>query len=321
LRTIILFVVMLFFITAVAQNLQAQACCTAGTPLMSSLDVTATPAGTWRVALAYHYNLLDDVVAGSQSIEGFRQRLSQSMLADISYGLNHRFSFTALLSFIRQTRSLKQPNSAQSLEKIATLGVGDMLFLVKYNLIPLEIFSQTQLSAGFGLKMPTGESTLRNGQILLPADMQPGTGSWDAILWAYYFRGFLPFSKWNYFANFTYRLNGTNHRYQLSDVNSGYSFGNESLLSIGTSLSTDSLLAFSLIVRYRSTRPDRLGDSTVPNTGGHWVNLRPGINVNFETVSLRFSGSVPVYRQLTGTQLTTSYTLSFGLFYSRPFTH
>ena len=316
-KTIFVYTALLIVLWGSPKLLTAQACCTAGTPLMSSLDVTATPPGIWRISLTYHYNFLDDVVSGSQKIEGIRQRLSQSLLADISYGLNRRLSFTALLSFIQQTRSLKQPNSAQSLEKVATRGVGDMLFLVKYNIIPLDIFSQTQVSAGLGIKAPTGESTLKTGQILLPADMQPGTGSWDAVLWAYYFKGFLPFSKWNYFSNLTYRLNGNNDRYQLSEVNSGYRFGNELLATVGTSVSTDSLLSFSLLVRYRNTQADHLAESTVPNTGGHWVYVQPGVNVNFETVSLRLSGSIPIYRRLTGTQLTTSYTLSFGLFYSR----
>jgi len=43
----------------------------------------------------------------------------------------------------------------------------------------------------------------------------------------------------------------------------------------------------------------------------------PGLNLNiYENLGIRGEGELPLYRKLNGTQLTTSYTISFSLFYT-----
>ncbi len=45
--------------------------------------------------------------------------------------------------------------------------------------------------------------------------------------------------------------------------------------------------------------------------------LFPGVNGKIsDHFTARLSGQIPLYRDLTGTQLTTTYTASIGLFYS-----
>lgn len=53
----------------------------------------------------------------------------------------------------------------------------------------------------------------------------------------------------------------------------------------------------------------------MPNTGGVWVSIIPDLFVSIsENFSMKFSGQIPVYQLLNGTQPTTSYTLSTSLF-------
>ncbi|MGD9899529.1 MAG: hypothetical protein AB7T22_10435 [Calditrichaceae bacterium] len=308
-------IMILLFLTA--GNIFGQACCSAGTPLLSALEISATPDRAWQFALTYEYNFLQDVVAGTDQLDdGARERLSQSLLTETSYGFNRFFSVSLLLSFIQQERKLSTANYENSDEKLTTRGFGDAVVLLKYNLLPLTIASSRQVSVGGGVKLPTGESGLRSNGILLPADMQPGTGAWDGILWGYVFQGLTNDSRYNLFANATYRFTGTNDRFQVENSSiKGYKFGNEFVMTIGMAYRTRSLLDFSVLARYRHLVPDRFSGSDITNTGGEWLYLVPGINLNINKLSIRLSGQLPAYRNLNGIQLTTSYTASLSLFY------
>ncbi len=55
----------------------------------------------------------------------------------------------------------------------------------------------------------------------------------------------------------------------------------------------------------------------VPNTSGNWFYIVPGINGKLsDRFTARLSGQLPVYRNLSGTQLTTTYTASLGIIYN-----
>ncbi len=285
----------------------AQACCTAGTPIAGNLDLSSTKSNTWRLALSYEYNYLDDVLAGSENIKGFRNRLNQSTILDISYGLNDRFSFTVLLSYQRQTRILNVANTTTTIS-----GPGDASLFLKYNVLKANILLQRQWTIGGGLKAPTGKSDIKNGSILLSADLQPGSGSWDGFIWSYFSQGYLPV-RFNWFVSSTYRMNGTNNRFKNTVPGLGYHFGNEFLLNLGSAYSTKSRFNFSLQLRYRNTNIDRLGSLEVSNTGGNWIYIIPGVNMNYPSFSIGLNGQFPVYRRLNGIQLTTSYRAGISL--------
>lgn len=311
---IILFIFILVFFTAL--GIYGQACCSAGTPLLGSMDVAASAEDVWQLSMTYEYNYLNDVLSGSRKIEGRRRRVSQSALAAISYGISQRLGATVLLSFIRQQRRLNAPNSERSLEEVTTNGPGDAVLLIKYNLVPLNISGQHQLAIGAGVKAPLGRSDLKLNGFLLPADMQPGSGAWDGILWLYAFQGFLP-SRYNIFASASYRFTGKNNRFQQAEgAFKGYRFGNEFVLTSGVSYRTLADFDFSLLLRYRNVGADDFGGGRVVNTGGNWLYLLPGINYNFGSSGLRISGQIPAWRRLQGVQLTTSYTLNAAWFFT-----
>jgi len=298
-----------FIFALLSRSSFAQACCTAGTPIAGSLDLTVANANTWQLALSYEYNYLDDVLAGSEKIKGFRSRLSQSMLLNISYGYNDRFSFTALLSYLHQTRILNFSNSTT-----ITSGPGDASMLIKYYILKPDILSQKQWAVGGGLKFPTGKADIKNGSILFSADLQPGSGSWDGLFWTYFSQGFLPL-RFSYFLSSSYRLNGANDRYQITDSGPGYQFGNEFLFNLGAAYSTVSLFNLNFQLRYRNTAIDRLGTVSVPNSGGKWLYVMPGLNVNFEPFTIQINSQFPIYRKIKGIQLTTSYKVGVALSY------
>jgi len=301
---IIIIFVGLFFLPTI---ILAQACCSAGTPLLSSLELPATPAGSWQLALTYENNTLKDVVSNSEKFnDDTRQRLTNSALLEVSYGLSRLVSVSTLFSFVQQGRKI---NSFGGESLLKARGIGDAAILLKYNVSPLSFANQREVVLGLGTKYPLGNSNLMSDDILIAEYLQPGTGAWDGILWGYFYQGFLPKTRLNLFGNSSYRITGTNKR--------EYKFGNEFDATIGTSFRTDLFYDFSLLFRYRSTRKDqRFGDS-ITNTGGKWFYVIPGINLKvIKDFSVRMSLESPIYRELNGIQLTTSYKISVSLFYN-----
>jgi len=292
----------------------AQACCTAGTPILGALEISSGSKGVLDIGFTYERNVLQDVYERvSRLDDNTRERLTDSFLLELNFGMSERFTATILSTYVNQIRLIRPLYGKES--ELTGRGIGDVLLLLKYNLITLDIFERRQFSVGVGIKAPIGSSSLKSNGLLLPADMQPGTGSWDGILWAFYSKEISGDFPLTYLINISYRINSANERF--GQGSGGYAFGNEFITNIGLAYRTDSLLDFSILIRFRNTVPDKFNKADIPNTGGNWLNLVPGVNIKlFNNFVTRLSGQIPVYRNLMGTQLTTSYTASFSVFYS-----
>jgi len=298
-----------------SQKGRSQACCSGGTPLLSSIELPAARVGTFQLALTYEYNTLGDVLAGSTRLnDNSRRRTTHSALLETNYGLASFLSLSLLLSAVRQERTVQSPVSGEY-ASLRLSGVGDAIILLKHNLLNADILSQSQISIGVGAKIPLGASTTRHNGILAPAEMQPGSGAWDAVFWLYASQGFVPDVSLTVFATATYRLTGTNQRY--GNGLEGYRFGNEFVGSIGAGYRTDTPFDFSLSVRIRNVAADRFADFAISNTGGTWITILPGVNLALsDALTARAFGQFPLYRNLEGTQLTTTFTAGLTLFYT-----
>lgn len=307
----ILHIVYIFLLIAGSTKYHAQACCTAGTPLLGSLEMTSAPKGILQFGFTFDHNSLTDVFNGSSILRNQeRERISESLLFEINYGLTNKISLTTLFSYIRQERVI-----SQSSNKLSAAGIGDIVLMAKYSLIPFDIFNTQELSIGLGGKIPVGTSTLKDNGILLPADMQPGSGSWDAILWSYYSKGNFLIPNLTLIGNISYRLNGSNDRFENSAE--GYSFGNEFITSIGFNYPLNTTFDLTFITKYRNAQNDVFGNEDIPNTGGNWIYFSPGISSYLApNLSARLDGELPIFRKVSGTQLTTTFSASVSIFYT-----
>ncbi len=284
-------------------NVYPQACCTAGTPLLSSLQLPATEKGIWQFVFTYDQNELKDNYLGNSSFDivNSRKRNTRSVMFEAGYGLTGKFSLSALGSYVIQER--------RTADLVRTRGPGDLIILLKYTIIPLSISGQRSFAVGAGPKIPLGKDRIEHQGIILNEDIQPGSGTWDTVLWGYFQQGFLPVTRLNSFFNLSYRIPTENWR--------GFKFGNELTLTAGTTYGTDIFFRPSMMIRYRYSSSFRVNNSTVPNTGGHWLNLILGLNIKLnESLSTSISGHLPIYRDLNGLQLTTSYKVTLSIFYN-----
>jgi hypothetical protein len=110
----------------------------------------------------------------------------------------------------------------------------------------------------------------------------------------------------------------SNHADRL-DGKQQYRFGNEWQWYIG--LFKDYLLKKTILtpdvtLRYRYTESDQTDREATPNTSGHWLSFLPSLSYKVTShFSLQVHGEIPIYRDLVGTQLTTTYRIGMNLIY------
>lgn len=288
----------------------AQTCSCAGAPLISSQSISSTSQGNVVAGITYEFNEISDLYSeDNQLTNNTVERNTQSTLVELNYGITDRLTLTGIATFIQ-----KQRLSLENNNELITRGIGDGMLMLKYVLHQNTMSAQYQLAIGGGAKIPLGTTSLKDDNIALNLDMQPGTGAWDGVLWSYFSKTFAPASTINYFLYNTYRATGTADRFNENDQ---YKFGNELVINTGVTDKLFSDFSYIAMASYRSTSSDRQNGQKMPNTGGKWLNIEPAIRYQFnQSFSVKISGKIPVYQHLNGIQPTTSYTASVGLFYN-----
>ena len=302
--------------------LKAQTCCSGGVPLGGSLGLGAAENKSLQFLVTYDYNALNTLMDISERLDDqTRSRTTQSTILEMNYGLYNRFSITGVLPFVRQARTIQGFEDRE--EFTAVQGIGDVVLLAKFRMLKPDINSTIDWIVGAGPKIPTARTDFTNNQgLTLAADMQPGSGSLDGILWTNFMKSRL-FNQPNLglVSVITYRYSGANNNYNGLQT---YRFGNEFQFNLGLNYSLFAHWPIDVysFLRYRSQTEDLIDGGKFPSSGGKWVYAIPGINIQFSpNWSFRLSGDVPLYRKLDGTQLTTSYKLTAAVLFNIPFSN
>ena len=287
-----------------AKYANSQACCSAGTPLSAQMGLEFLNKGDLLFNLAYDYNYLNDQFNESEKLEtDDRSRLSQSILFRIQYGISDKWSLSLSMPYV--FRSENTGSSIASFSELSSSGIGDLLFQVNYTILRK---GKHQVLLSSGLKMPSGSNNETNELgIPLPADLQPGTGSWDGIVAALYEINNIWGGRFHFNTSATARFNGNGSRF---DGRQSYQFGNAYSFIAGLNYEAvlnDSYLVPSVNIAYRRTMIDITDGALTPSTGGDWLSIVPGLSYYYNGIKVLFSSSIPIYRYLEGTQLTTSY--------------
>ena len=159
-------------------------CCSGGVPTAGNLGLPYSEAKIWQMSLNYDLNVLKTLKNGTEKLEkGQRERTTHSVMWETAYAFTDKLSLNTFFSLVRQERTIREFGNENF---VSTNGVGDAIILARYSFFPF-------LTLGTGVKVPLGsyERTNDNGNIL-SADLQPGSGAWDLILWATMLRKLRP---------------------------------------------------------------------------------------------------------------------------------
>jgi len=167
----------------------------------------------------------------------------------------------------------------------------------------------------FGLKLPTGSHTLTGtstdptapGPVPIDRGLQPGSGTTDVILGAYYFDTLS--KNWDYFAQGIFQA--------ATDSKDQYRPGNNVTLTAGLRYMGFEGFTPLLQVNARNVVHDGGINSDPVSTGGTLVYISPGVVVPLgQRASVYGFVQLPVYQNVNGVQLAPRYTASIGLHYS-----
>ncbi|MEM1322845.1 MAG: transporter [Bacteroidota bacterium] len=296
----------------------AQSCCSGGVPLSSNLGLPASQAGVLQLNLSYDLNVLNTLKVERERLDDdSRNRITHSALLQLSYSLTDRWAVEGFFSFLRQERRINQEVSS-SLE--AAQGIGDAVFLLKYKLWATAQ-EETVWQIALGAKAPTGPYDRRSGSgLILNAELQPGGGAWDGILWSQLTHSMDWRPSMSFSTTATYSRKGENEDYLNGSQH--YKFGDEWQLIVGLSDQLalgKRLLDPSLSFRYRNAQPDLVDGFDLPSTGGQWVFLNPAFSYWWSSnLASNASVELPVYAKVIGTQFSPTFRLNIGFFYRIP---
>lgn len=302
--------------------LYSQTCCSGGVPTSGNLGLPITDSKTLQFSLNYDLNILNTQKTGrSAETKPENFRVTHTAIIQAGYSINKRLSVDAFLPWIRQER---RSNNTDALE--FTSGIGDAILLFKY-FFPFSEDQSSGISLGFGPKIPIGRIDFKNkqGNILL-ADLQPGSGSWDALFWLHYKKDFSFRPSLNFNLQGTYKINGENGDFGIEPLTVTYQFGTELQVigSISDRLFVGSLIIDpSLSIKYRNAKADKRKPNNisqelteVPSTGGNWVFISPGLTYWANPKwSFNLQFELPVFADIDGTQVTPTFRINTGVYY------
>lgn len=259
-----------------------------------------------------------DFATGEIEADHHRELRTLNELAqlDISYGVTPKFALSLSIPFMNNRYHehviiANHPPAGlhehYASERIS--GMGDLRLTGKY---AAHTSIRHLLVAGLGIKAPTGEYKLRNssGDINEPT-LMPGSGAWDGLFSLHYAYQIQP-HEWDTFISGAYQLTTAN------DLE--YKMGNTLLLNTGTNYrftAHEKEFTASLQINLRQTPRDEFNGQDVPNTGGTWVYLTPGITAHATpTTALYTHLQLPLYQDVNDANLVPSYGLIAGLSHS-----
>lgn len=295
-------------------SLFGQACCSGGTPLAGNIGLRPLRMGNIFIDLTYDYNTQQSLLAGSEILnDDRRERNTHAVLFRGGYALTDHLALSGIISWINEKENVDLLSGG--INRFSATGIGDAIALVQYE--PVK-WRNKNLVFGTGVKFPLGRTDIADEEtgLLLNPDLQPGSGSWDWILGVHFQQQHIFKDNLTLISSITARFNSEADRFGGQQP---YQFGRELRVNLGVRdryLIGRVLLDPSIMLLYRRTEMDQVNDSPVPNTGGNWIHLLPSLNWQVSTsFSVGASVEIPLYRDLMGTQLTTTRRMTLTIAY------
>ncbi len=308
--------------------LTAQACASCGCTLSSDWEnLGFSGSSGFKVDVRYDYLNQNQLRTGTHSISPTSAANADSeiekytrnnyLTVGLDYSVNPNWGINVQLPYInRNHTTLGGADStlapADDAYHSSTSSIGDIKAIGRYQ----GFTEQHNFGLLFGLKLPTGShtqtGTLTNtgGVSAIDRGLQPGTGTTDAILGAYYLD---QISKdWGYFTQAIVQkpLNSSD----------GYKPGDSLNLNLGIRYQGFDDFTPQLQLNARFVEHDH-GDfatgSFATGTGGTLIYLSPGatLRVN-KQIKVYGYVQVPIYQDVNDLQLTPRWTASLGANYS-----
>ena len=275
--------------------------------------VPADP-GSSRLDLHYEYINQDKLRQGSRAISATedsgdtleKRTLNHNLVASYDYMASNAWGFSVTAPLQKRIHDhIADPSGAATDEKWDFTKLGDVKAMANYRVTndddPLNHFGLQ-----FGLKLPTGSHTVANADgTRAERALQPGSGSTDVIVGAYYtHRGLSAGSAW--FAQATHQ--------QAALTRDDFRPGDVTSLTAGYRQPLVGALAGTIQANALFKRRDAGAQAEPELSGGRYVFVSPGLSYAASpAVQLYGYAQLPLYRYVNGVQLTADRAFVAGL--------
>ena len=231
--------------------------------------------------------------------------INRNLLATLDWNINSTWGLSLKLPVVKRSHKHIFNNDdgmggvEPEVEKWDFSGIGDVQALARYS------FYQTKDSnAGvrFGVKLPTGSIHKSNAEEDAERTLQPGSGSTDSLLGAYY----------NYHTGNTAWFAQGMWQQSIS-TRDNYKPGRKLNADLGLSYSATPNLNLLLQLNLQHKSKDSGANAEPADSGSHSVFLSPGLSYHV-TPSTQVYGFVqkPIIQYVNGAQLTADWSLAVG---------
>ena len=295
----------LVFLLIIQFSANAQTCCTGAAPLNGYISLANPGASNWQFNAIVDFNSMQTLVQNNTKLQDDNlSRSTTSYILQSNYGFSERLGVSISIPFINLRESTTSVGQEFS---VSNFGLGDIVITPYFVMLQK---NKSIIQVGVGLKIPTGATqTLdEQGLFILNPTLQRGTGTTDYIFYLYGQKSMNFRPSMSIEQSVSTRINTTSTKLAR---HSQYKFGNE--LYLISTISDQYVMgshilnpAISLSVRYAQN--NFIEGIEDVNSGGIWVNLRAGsMFVLWPNLSVGFFGELPLYQNLNGFQLTTTY--------------
>ncbi|HEY4442747.1 MAG TPA: hypothetical protein VGN30_00590 [Steroidobacteraceae bacterium] len=302
------------------------ACASCGCTLNADAAMGYSTEPGWRLILEYDYIHQDQLRSGSHAIsrvpDGFElehDTLNRYLTAGVDYSPNADWNIDLRIPYVIRTHSTY--GSYDSTQPLPTLSdsrsssLGDVKLIGSYQ----GFLAMHNLGLQLGVKLPTGQYgtdiRFRNGPaagLPLDASLQPGTGSTDIIVGAYYYQ---PISQnFDLFANVQFQSAVKSKQDQPGN---DYRPGNSTTVSFGVRYEQNPKWVPQLQMNLLHKNVDQGALADIYSTAGYVAYVSPGLTAKvIDKLHVFAFAQLPVYSDLVGYQLFPRYTFSVGASYA-----
>lgn len=304
----------------------ALACASCGCTLSSDAATGYSAGAGWRFNVQSDYLHQDELRSGTRSVssvpEGHeleRETLNRYITAGLSYSPDSRWNVTLLVPYVVRTHSthgeLDSAEGPGPLSSSRSSSLGDLKLIGSYQgFLPTH-----NLGVQLGVKLPTGRYgdsvKFASGPAAgepLDASLQPGTGSTDVIVGAYYYRAVSQSFDLTTNAQFQAAV-----KHRMDQPGNDFRPGNSMALNVGLRYAGSETWAPQLQLNLLHKARDQGALADVESTAGNVAYLSPGLSARVSTHAQVFGFvQVPVYSNLYGYQLFPRWTASIGASYA-----
>jgi hypothetical protein len=275
-------------------------------------------AGTGAATPAQVINSPSDPTLGGGEIE--KQTINRYLTMGVSYSPNSEWNINVLIPYVMRTHTTfgqqqspytSSETASNQISGASLSDLGDIKVIGSYQgLLPTH-----NLGVQLGVKLPTGHygsavnfNTGPNAGTPLDASLQPGTGSTDLIVGAYYYR---PVSQ-----NFDAFVNGQFQsavKHKLDEPGNDFRPGNAATISLGVRYEAHPQWVPQLQVNLLHKSADQGALADTMDTAGTVAYLSPGLTVHvMGRLHLYAFAQIPMYARLDGYQLFPRWTATIG---------